>query len=334
LALKYLPLSNSSIRVSNMAFGCWAIVGGFNWGPQDVKDSHEALATAFDLGITFFDTAEAYGDGLSEQLLGKVFAGKRDKIVIASKVLPEHYSPKELVRACERSLKNLKTDWIDLFQLHWPDRKYPIEDTLSILDELKQQGKIREIGLSNFGVENLQDCLQTGYSICSNQLSYNLLFRAIEYHIKPFCLKNNIGILCYSPLMQGLLTGKFKTDSEVPDDRARTRHFSGSRAQARHGEKGLEKETFSTLEQIRQIAVELGESMANISLAWLMAQVGVSSVLMSGRTARQVKQNIQSVNLDLPAEIIEKLNRVSEPLKQKLGENADMWQGGKDSRIL
>jgi len=333
MAIKYIPLGSSSIQISNMAFGCWAIVGGFNWGPQDKKDSIEALSAAFDLGITLYDTAEAYGDGQSEQLIAKVFAGKRDKIVISSKVLPEHYSPKELLKACERSLKNLKTDWIDLYQLHWPNRDYPIEETLSILDKIKQQGKIREYGVSNFGVKNLQECLNAGYFICSNQLSYNLLFRAIEYEIKPFCLNNNIGILCYSPLMQGLLTGKFKTDSEVSDDRARTRHFSGRRSQARHGEKGWEKETFRTLSQIRQIAEKMGESMANISLAWLKAQPGVNSLLMSGRNAHQVKHNVQAINLNLSEEIIQKLNQVSEPLKQILGKNADMWQGEKDSRI-
>lgn len=331
--MKYRKLGESSLVVSNMAFGCWAIVGGFNWGPQDKKDSLNALNTAFDLGITLFDTAEGYGDGKSERMIAEALSSKRDQIVIASKVLPNHYAPAELVMACERSLKNLQTDRIDLYQLHWPNPEIPIAETLGIMERLKEQGKIREYGVSNFGVKNLEGCFEAGYQIVSDQLAYNLLFRAIEYRIKPFCIEHHIGVLCYSPLLQGLLTGKFASAADVPDDRARTRHFPGDRSQARHGEAGCETESFQTIAALRNISEEFGRPMAEISLAWLLNQPGVSSVLMSGRNASQVKQNLQAAELNLSPDVILKLNRATETLKQKLGENADLWQGGINSRI-
>ncbi len=331
--MRYTKLGKSDIEVSVMAFGCWAIVGGFNWGPQNRKDSLAALQAAYDAGINFFDTAEAYGNGASEEMIGEALGHVRDKIVIASKVLPEHYQPDLLVEACERSLKNLKTDWIDLYQLHWPNPQIPVEETLDVLEKLKEAGKIREYGVSNFGVQDMQTFLRSGYAVRSNQLAYNLLFRAIEYEILPLCIQNEIAVLCYSPLMQGLLTGKFRTAAEVPDDRARTRHFSSQRSQTRHGEPGCEEETFAAVEKIRAIAEELQLRMANISLAWLMAQPGVTSVIVGGRNPQQVQRNVEAVSLQLSQEIIERLSRATEPLKEKLGDNADMWQGGKDTRI-
>ena len=179
--MQYRALANTDIKVSAIAFGCWAIVGGFNWGPQDEKDSLDALRTAYDAGINFFDSAEGYGNGRSEQLLARGLSDVRDRIVIATKVSPRHFVPHDLRAACERSLRNLNSDWIDLYQLHWPNRALPIDETLGVLEDLKQQGKIRAYGVSNFGPKDLAGCLATPYAINSNQLAYNLLFRAIEY---------------------------------------------------------------------------------------------------------------------------------------------------------
>jgi myo-inositol catabolism protein IolS len=135
--MQFRDLAGSDISVSSIAFGCWAIVGGFNWGPQDEQDSLAALRTAFDEGINFFDSAEGYGSGRSEELLGKALGDVRDQIVIATKVSPKNFQPADLRAACERSLRNLNTEWIDLYQLHWPRRDIPVADTLGVLDELK-----------------------------------------------------------------------------------------------------------------------------------------------------------------------------------------------------
>ena len=219
-ASEKILLPHTDFELSRIIFGCWAIVGGFNWGPQDERDSISAIREAYDQGINSFDTAEAYGNGHSENLLAKALSGKRKDIIIASKVGPLDFAPENVIKACERGLRNLSTDYIDLYQLHWPNPEIPLEDTLGALQRLKEEGKIRAYGVSNFGNQSLDACKTSGFTISSNQMAYNLLFRAIEFNILPQCVTDNVPVLCYSPLMQGLLTGKFASDAEVPDDRA------------------------------------------------------------------------------------------------------------------
>jgi len=324
--MQYRKLGTTDIEVSAVAFGCWAIVGGFNWGDQDERDSLAALRAAHEAGITLFDTAEGYGDGYSEQLLGKALGAVRDEIVIASKVSPSHYAPDALRAACERSLRNLGTDRIDLYQLHWPNWEIPFAETLGLLEELKAAGKIRACGVSNFGPRDLADALATGRPIASNQLAYSLLFRAIEFEILPLCVREGLSVLCYSPMLQGLLTGKFARADEVPVDRARTRHFASSRRDARHTEPGAEAETFAAIAAIREIAEGLGEPMADVALAWLLAQEGVGAVLAGGRNAAQARANARAGDLVLPRDVLKRLAAVTDPLKARLGSNADMWQ--------
>jgi len=310
--------------------GCWAIVGDKVWGPQRESDSIGALHTAIDVGINFFDTAELYGDGYSEEILGKAFFYQREKVVIGSKVNPEHLSREKLIKACEDSLRRLKTDYIDIYHIHFPNYEVPISETLEALEKLRNEGKIRAIGVSNFGKRDLQELL-THRNVEVDQLPYNLLWRAIEYEILPFCIQNDIGITCYSPLSQGLLTGKFLSPDEVPVGRARTRHFSGKRPMARHGEGGAESETFATIKAIQHIAKEINIPMANISLAWLLAQRGVISIIVGARDPKQVRENVQAADLKLSSDVVTKLTEITEELKQKLGPNADMYQS--ESRI-
>jgi myo-inositol catabolism protein IolS len=328
--MEYRKLGETEITVSVVAMGCWAITGDWTWGAQDEQASIATIRTALDVGINFFDTAEAYGDGYSETLLGQALAGRRHKAVIASKVSPSHLTGDEVQKACERSLRRLNTDYIDLYQIHWPNWKVPIAETLEALDKLRQQGKVRAIGISNFGMVDLSDLLTVGRCE-TNQLPYSLLGRAIEYEIKPKCIDNDIGILCYSPLAQGLLTGKFVSADDVPETRARTRHFSKDRAQARHGEDGCELETFAAIESIRRICAKVGAPMAEVALAWLLYQPGVTSVLAGARTPDQIRQNTQAAALELSHEVISELTEVTEEVKQKLGPNPDLWQS--DSRF-
>jgi len=329
--MKYRKLEKTDIHVSTVSFGCWAIVGGFNWGHQEKKDSLAALSAAYDTGINFFDTAEVYGRGYSERLISEALGKKRDQIIIASKVSPSHFTKEKLHAACERSLRNLRTDWIDLYQLHWPNRDVAIEETLGSLEELKQEGKIRAYGLSNFGPQDLSKCLKTGFKICSNQMAYSLLFRAAEYEILPLCEKNHISILCYSPIMQGLLTGKFQSMEDVPKDRQRTRHFSSTRPNTFHKEEGAEKETMAAVSQIRKIANDLEISMSTLSIAWLLHQPQVATAIVGGRNAEQARENATASDIKLEKEILSRLSQATETLKNKLGRNLDMWES--DSRI-
>lgn len=324
--MKTRKLGRTDIEITPICFGCWAIVGGFNWGEQDEKDSIAALQAAFDSGITFFDTAEGYGSGRSEQMIAKALGTHRDEMVIASKVSPTHFEHDDLVEACNRSLTNLGTDWIDLYQLHWPNDEIPVHETLGVLEQLKQQGKIRAYGVSNFGPGDFTTGCLDDYEITTNQVAYNLLFRAIEFNIQPMCVEHGMSILCYSPIMQGLLAGKFTSADDVPEDRARTRHFSGSRPQARHGQSGAEQLTFEAIEGIRGIAQELGKPMVHVALAWLLAQEAVGAVIVGGRNPDQARENAGAGQLELTGDVIRRLGEITEPLKQALGDNPDMWQ--------
>lgn len=324
--MRYRTLSHTDIRVSTICFGCWGIIGGFNWGPQDESDSLKALQTAFDSGINFYDTAEAYGDGQSEQLLSRALSRVRDQIVIATKVSPTHFQPAELRAACVRSLRNLNTDRIDLYQLHWPNHDIPVAETLQVLDSLKAEGKIRAYGVSNFGVQDLGEVNASSCRISSNQLSYNLLFRAIEFEVLPLCMRSDVSVLTYSSLMQGLLSGKYASADEVQPDRARTRHYARTRPFARHNGDGAEDETFKAIADIRRIAAELNIPMADMSLAWAIAQPGVISVIAGARNSEQSLSIARAATMELPHGVLARLDQATRLLKDKLGSNPDMWQ--------
>ncbi|MBA3945500.1 MAG: aldo/keto reductase [Herpetosiphonaceae bacterium] len=323
--MEYRKLSTTDIDVSVVALGCWAFAGDATWGPQDEDAALATVHAALDAGVNFFDTAEAYGAGSSELLLGKALAGRRGEAVIASKVSGDHLAPAELRQACERSLRQLNTDYLDLYQIHWANREIPLAETYGALEELRSEGKVRAFGVCNFGVGDLTDLFAVG-ACATNQLPYSLLWRAIEYEIRQKCIDHGIGILCYSPLMQGLLAGKFATADEVPEGRARTRHFSKDRAQAVHGEPGCEQETFGALEQIRRISGQIEVPMAQVTLAWLAQQPGVTSILAGARSPDQILDNVQAAKVTLPLAVVAELSAATEQVKWKLGPNPDMWR--------
>lgn len=330
--MKYKSLGNTDLKVSTISMGCWGISGGVMWGEQDEKEAIAAIKKAHEVGISFFDTAEAYGNGYSEKLLGEALEGFRSEVKIASKVSGDNLKPSDLKISCENSLRRLNTDYLDLYYVHWPNPEIPVEDTIDALEDLKREGKIRYYGVSNFGANQLENLLQyTDPGV--NQLPYSLLWRAIEYEIKPFCEKKDIGIAAYSPLLHGLLTGKFETPEEVPDGRARTRHFSSKRSKTRHGETGAEEETFRTISRIDSICREYGVDMTQVSLAWPLSQPGVDTVIVGGRSPEHVEENAKAGELELPDALFEELEEATAPLKEKLGRNPDMWQGSGNGRI-
>jgi len=322
--VQFAKLGRSDIEVSRVCMGLWNIVGDSTWGPQEERDSIEAIEAGLDAGINFFDAAMAYGGGYSEEVLGKVLGARRSDVVIGTKASPGHQSREGLIAACEASLERLATDTIDLYILHWPDRGVPFEETMEGMTRLIEQGKVRLAGVSNFGVEDLPAILRCG-RVEANQLAYNLVFRAIEFEIAPVCVENDVSVTCYSSLAQGLLTGKFASADEVPEGRARTRHFADTRPQVRHGEAGAEEETFEAIAQVRGISEGTGAPMNHLALAWLLAQRGVASVIAGARNAEQARANAAAAELDLDAGVIEELTKATEALKRKLGPNADMW---------
>lgn len=320
----YRELGNSGIDVSAIALGCWPFAGGKVWGEQSDEDSIATVHAALDAGINFFDTAEGYEAGQSERVLGRGLLGRRDKAVITTKVSPSHLAAGDLIGACEQSLRNLQTDVIDLYQIHWPNWAVPLDETVGALETLQRQGKIRAIGVSNFGVQDLSAILELT-DIVTNQMPFSLLWRVIEREVQPLCVEKGVGIVCYSPLAQGLLTGRYASADDVPDGLARTRLYAGSRPQSQHGEPGCEAEVFAALAEIGRIADGLGQPMAAVALAWVRQQAGVTSFLVGARKPEELAWNLPSLELDLSAEVVAELNRVTEPIKRALGSNPDPW---------
>ncbi|MFA6846067.1 MAG: aldo/keto reductase [Sphaerochaetaceae bacterium] len=317
-------LGKTDLVTSPIVCGCMGASGAF--GPQEEKDSIEALKTAFSVGINFFDTAEMYGNGYSEQLLGKALHDKRNEIVILSKVKPENLRKADLIKACERSLENLNTTYLDLYLIHWPNRDVPLEESLEALHTLKDQGKIRYYGVSNFGKKDLKALTSLDSNISVDEISYHLLFRACEYEVLPECISQEIPVLTYSSLMQGLLAGKYRTLEEFPDNRARTRMFdSRKRPLCRHGENGAEKEASMALASIWSIVEETNLSMEELAVGWLKAQKGVGGVLVGPRDAEQSREMETLLTIQLDEKVINQLSLATDTLKKALGPNIDMW---------
>jgi myo-inositol catabolism protein IolS len=322
--MEYRRLGKTEMQVSVLALGCWPFAGGQYWGDQDDDASIATVHAALDAGINFFDTAEGYEAGHSERVLGRALVGKRDRALIATKVSPNHLAPADVVAACEGSLRNLQTDYIDLYQIHWPNHDIPLVDTVAALQKLKDAGKIRAIGVSNFAVQDFSEMVTL--SECeTNQLPYSLLWRVIERHIQPLCVQHQVGIICYSPLAQGLLTGRYHSADEVPDGLARTRWYNHRRAMAQHDEEGCEAEVFAAVDEVRKIAEEVGAPMATVALAWVKAQPAVTSVLIGARSPEELAWNLPADQLVLTPEMITRLSQATTAVKEKLGENPDMW---------
>ena len=315
--------SASSITFPKMGIGCWSYGGGDYWGDQAQSDVDAVANTALDAGIVFFDTAVGYNEGRSEQSLGIALKHRRQEALIGTKT--GDTNPATLPDQLEGSLRRLQTDYIDLYMIHWPNPKYPVGEVFDALSRLKMEGKIRAIGVCNFGCQQLSETLAIGAQIETNQLCYNLLSRAIELEIVPLCQQHQIGILAYMPLLQGILADRFKTLEEIPPQQSRFRHFRPDREMSRHDEAGAEAELWQTLEQIRQICREKDLPMSRLAIAWVMAKSAVSCVLVGTRNTAELAQNLEAVNYAMPADLVKKLDQLTLPLLHRLGGNADYF---------
>lgn len=323
--MKYNKLGDTGVEVSEFSLGCWPFAGGKVWGHQEIDDSVNVVHAALDAGITTFDTAEGYDDEHhSETVLGQGLKGRRDGAVIATKVSGAHLAAGEVEKACDASLERLGTDVIDLYQIHWPNHDVPVAETYKALDDLVRKGKVRALGVCNFAKGDLNDLLQVG-PIVTDQLPYNLLWRPIEDEILPKCQENGIGIVCYSPMAQGLLTGRYSSADEVPDGISRSRLFSSDRPLAQHTDSGAEEEVFEAIGKIRNIAEGLNQSMATVALAWVKQQPGVATLLVGARNPQELSWNIPALDLTLDASTLNDLGQITEGVKRYLDGNADMW---------
>jgi methylglyoxal reductase len=313
------PLGQSGIQASVIGLGAWAI-GGWEWGGTDEKASIEAIQAAIDAGVTLIDTAPIYGMGVSEEIVGKAIAGRRDKVILATKCglvwhtqqgnhffdqsgKPVHrYLGAAAIRyEVEESLRRLQTDVIDLYQTHWQDATTPIQETMQTLLDLKQAGKIRAIGVSNVSVPELRQYLETG-PVDSAQEKYSMLDRQIEAELLPFCRENNIAMLAYSPLALGLLTGKIGPDRQFNegDQRLKLPRFSIENRQR----------VAALLEGFQPIADRHNLTLSQLVIAWTAAQPGITHVLCGARNPQQAIENARAGTITLSADDISQMNAI------------------------
>jgi aryl-alcohol dehydrogenase-like predicted oxidoreductase len=347
----YMDKNNRQLRLSRIGIGCWAFGGGEYWGDQNQKDVDAVVRMAVEKGLNVFDTARMYNDGASEISLGKALKGLRDKAFVISKVSPAKAYRKTLKEECEISLRNLGTDYLDLYMMHWPINPLGIkhftedpeiiacpptaEEAFASLGELKKEGKIRHIGVSNYGVKQLQEAASFCSEIAVNEMPYNIISRAIEAEILPYCASCGIEIISSMTLQQGVLAGIYKTADDVPPHQAHSRHFSQERGKgaSRHYEAGAEEEVFQTVALLRELSAELGVSVAQLSVAWVLANPRIACALIGSRNERELDENIRAAELKLPADAVARINEASLGVLKKLGNNPDYYENSKESRI-
>jgi aryl-alcohol dehydrogenase-like predicted oxidoreductase len=312
-------LGRSEVQITPILMGTWQ-AGKKMWAGIDDQESIRAIRAAVEAGITTIDTAEVYGQGHSEQIVAQALSDIRDRLEYASKVFTDHLKYDQVIEACHRSLTNLQTDYLDLYQIHWPSGSFgnesvPIEETMSALNKLQEEGKIRAIGVSNFNREQLEQAANYG-RIDSLQPPYSLFWRKIENDAIPYCIEHQISVLAYSPMAQGLLTGKFSLEHkfEPEDHRSANVLFQGQNFERAH----------QALEQLKPIALKHNCTLAQLALAWLIAQPQTNAIA-GARTVSQAKDNAQAANVSLSAEELQEIDCIGRQVTDHLDDNPVMW---------
>ena len=317
--MEYRMLGTSNIKLSAIIMGTWQ-AGKDMWVGINDAESIKGIKAAYDAGITTFDTAEVYGNGHSEKIVGHALQDVRDNVVIATKVFSNHLKYQQVMEACHGSLKNLNTDYIDLYQIHWPPGSFgakpvPLEETMRAMADLKAQGKIRAIGVSNFSCSQLEDAATYG-RVDSLQPPYSLFWRKVETDAMPHCLKNDITVLAYSSMAQGLLTGKFGPDHTFAKGDHRFRNKLFQQENYERVQKALEK--------LRPIAKSNNITLGQLSLAWVISRPGICAIA-GARNAEQAAQNAAAVNVRLSEQDLAAVDEIGKTVTDPLDEDPIMW---------
>lgn len=327
----YRKLGSSDLQASVVAFGAWAIGGGPWWGPTDDAESIRALHAALDAGVNLVDTAPVYGFGRSEEVVGKAIQGRRDKVIVATKcglwwadatgtkffdqgdkTVRRSLDPRTIRLEVEQSLKRLGTDYIDVLQTHWQavePAKTPIAETMACLMDLKKQGKVRAIGASNVTPEQMDEYSAGGpLDVC--QPRYSMLDRAIERDVLPYCAKKGVATLVYSPLEQGLLTGKIGMDRQLAGDEYRQNipwYSPGNR-----------KRVLDLLAGWKDLTERYSCSLGQLVIAWTVQQPGVTVALCGARKAANAEENAKAGDLKIAEADLARMRRDVEALGSPL----------------
>lgn len=309
--MRYTRFGQTDREVSRVCFGTWQ--GGGDWGSVEESNLEAAIRRALDLGINFFDTAQAYGFGVAEQLLGRALEpeikNRRDEIILATKgglrmegnQILRDSSPEWLRQGVEDSLRFLGTDYTDLYQVHWPDPDTPFEETAGVLDEMVREGKIRYVGVSNFDARQMAEFEKTR-KIDGLQPPYHLFRRDIEEEILPYCVEHGIGVLVYGPLAHGLLSGKMVSDQEFAegDWRAQSDLFRGENF----------RRNLETVEELKRFAEKRGHTVAQLAVAWTLANPAVDAAIVGARRPDQIEGTAPAAEFDLSEDDLREIESI------------------------
>lgn len=324
-------LPGTDLKVSPLCLGCWQFnddKASINWEGQTKEVSKAIVDKCFDVGVNFFDTAEGYPG--SEEVLGYCLRGRRRDAVVATKYgfrngpSTPPYSAEEIDATVTQVLRRMETDYIDILQIHFPSFVKDAQETINELNSQVARGRLRYYGFSNFGPKNLKTYIDAGAKPVVNQMGYNLLWRSIEYEVIPVCRENNVSILAYSPLQQGLLSGKYLKLEDVPEGRRRGKLFADETNKlARHGQEGAEAEVFEALQKIKGICDSNKLDMAQASLSWVLQQEDVPVAVVGASTPEQIAKNSHIIKLS--PEVVKQLSDATQPVKDKIGRQLDQW---------
>ncbi|HEY1949781.1 MAG TPA: aldo/keto reductase [Bryobacteraceae bacterium] len=320
--MEYRQLGHSGLKVSVLSFGAATFGGGSEffkaWGGSAGEEAKRIVDLNIEAGVNLFDTADVYSRGLSEEVLGKAIAGKRDKLLISSKAtFPMGDGPNELgssrhhlIRSCEGSLRRLGTDYIDIYHMHGFDATTPIDETLHTLDTLITSGKIRYIACSNFSGWHLMKSLSIseryGWSrYVGHQVYYSLIGRDYEWELMPLGIDQKVSSLIWSPLGWGRLTGKIRRGQPLPE-------VSRLHKTSEQGPQVPDEYVYKVVDAIDEVAKETGKTVSQIALNWLLQRPTVATVIMGARNEEQLKQNLGSVGWNLTKEQVAKLDAASQ----------------------
>ena len=309
MAVEYRRLGASGVRVSEIGLGSWLTYGV----GVEADVAKACVAAAYELGVNFFDTADVYGRGAAERVLGEALAGyDRSSYVLATKAYfpvgdgpnDRGLSRKHIVEQCHGSLRRLRTDYIDLYQCHRFDDETPLEETLRALDDLVRQGKVLYVGVSEWSAGQIADALRladdTGLDrLVSNQPEYSILQRRIEAEVLPLCAAEGVGLVVWSPLAQGVLTGKYRRGQPPPPDSR-----AASRQMGAFVKNWLTDEVLDAVERLLVVAEEAGMSLAQLALAWVLRQPNVAAAIIGATRPGQVQENYAAAGRKLDAEVL------------------------------
>lgn len=320
--MKFKRVRRIEEELSALGYGCWGISGPSFWDGTTDQDSIKTIHRAIESGINFFDVAPVYGFGHAETVLGKAVKGMRDRVFIASKCGLVWDEQNRITRCLEAesirgeiedSLRRLDTDFIDLYQLHWPDPNVDIEETMGVLLDFKKEGKIKYIGLSNFAVPEAEQALQIG-SVSSMQGLYNMLERnptsyhkiPLEYRtereVLPFVIENGMAFLPYSPLFQGLLTGKFRPEDTFSPSDVRSSNPKLSSTESR--------KYYSTVTKLNSFAQRIGKPLSQIAINWLVRKDAVTSIIAGAQNVEQLEENLGSFDWELDDGLVAEIEQI------------------------